>query len=420
MTVAGKLAVTFATVAVWSSAVAVIAGDWPQFLGPGRNGVSSETSLIDQLPPGGPKVAWRTSLGTSMSGIAVSKGLAVTLFQNDMEQFVVALDATSGAEKWKTAVAPVFENGMGNGPRSTPVIDGDQIFAFTGEGILVALTRDSGKSLWSVNVPKTLGGVPAEYGVACSPIVTETSVIVQSGTTQAAVAAWDRKTGKLLWKSGSGNAGYSSPVLMTLAGVTQLVVFDATGASGLDPASGSTLWSFPFPTEYDCNTASPAQISENELLISAGENHGSVILQLEKTADGLAAESVWTSLGKDSQLRAEWQTPVVLDGHLYGLDNSGSAGPITNLVCIRLADRKTVWQKARFGKSNLILADGRLWISTMKGELVVVQATPEKFQELGRSAVLETTRQAPALAEGFLFLRDDKEVVCLDLRQATK
>ncbi|MEI7698635.1 MAG: PQQ-binding-like beta-propeller repeat protein [Planctomycetia bacterium] len=420
MTVAGKLAVTLASVAAWSSSVAAMAGDWPQFLGPARNGVSSETSLIDQLPPGGPKVAWRTPLGTSMSGIAVSQGLAVTLFQTETEQFVVALDAASGREKWKTSVAPVFENGMGNGPRSTPAINGDQIFAFTGEGILVALARDSGKTLWSVNVPRTLEGVPAEYGVACSPIVTDTSVIVQSGTTQAAVAAWDRKTGKLLWKSGSGNAGYSSPVLMTLADVTQLVVFDATGASGLDPAGGSTLWSFPFPTEYDCNTASPVRISENELLISAGENHGAVILQLKKTTDGLTAESVWSSLGKDSQLRAEWQTPVVLDGHLYGLDNSGSAGPITNLVCIRLADRKTVWQKARFGKSNLILADGRLWISTMKGELVVVQATPEKFQELGRSTVLETTRQAPALAEGFLFLRDDKEVVCLDLRQAAK
>ena len=110
------------------------------------------------------------------------------------------------------------------------------------------------------------------------------------------------------------------------------------------------------------------------------------------------------------------QTPVVLDGHLYGLDNSGSAGPITNLVCIRLSDRKTVWQKPRFGKSNLILADGRLWITTMKGELVLVEASPDSFRELGRSVVLETTRQAPALSAGRLYVRDDQHVICLDVR----
>jgi outer membrane protein assembly factor BamB len=157
-------------------------------------------------------------------------------------------------------------------------------------------------------------------------------------------------------------------------------------------------------------------VGDNEVLISAGENHGAVILQVAASAGGLSVKEVWSSLGKDSQLRAEWQTPVVLDGYLYGLDNSGSAGPITNLVCIRLSDRKTVWQKPRFGKSNLILADGRLWMTTMKGELVLVEASPESFRELGRSVVLETTRQAPALSGGRLYVRDDQHVICLDVR----
>jgi len=396
------------------------AGDWPQFLGPGRNGISSESGLINPIPKDGPKVVWRTPLGTGMSGIAVHSGLAVTMFQTDTAQFVAGLDAESGKEQWRTSVAPAYENAMGNGPRATPAIDGRQIVAFTGEGILVALARDSGKLLWSVNVPETLAGVPAEYGVACSPVLTEKTVIVQSGTTQAAVSAWDRKTGKLIWKAGSGNAGYSSPILASLAGVPQLVVFDASGVSGLDPDLGTELWNYPFPTEYDCNTANPVQVGDRQILVSAGENHGAVILEIQKTASGLQAEPVWTSLGKDSQLRAEWQTPVILNDHLYGLDNSGSAGPITNLVCIRLSDRKTVWQKTRFGKGNLILADGRLWISTMKGELVVVDATPDEFRETHRSTVLETTRQAPSLAKGFLFLRDDKDVVCLDVQGSAR
>jgi hypothetical protein len=204
---------------------------------------------------------------------------------------------------------------------------------------------------------------------------------------------------------------------MKIAGQNQLVSLTAAGAAGMDPASGEVLWQFPFPTEYDCNTASPVQIDDTSVLISAGENHGSVILSVTGKGTDWTTKEVWSSLGKDSQLRAEWQTPVIHDGHLYGLDNSGSAGPITNLVCIRLKDQKTMWQKPRFGKSNLILADGKLFLTTMGGELVIVAASPSEFQELGRATVLETTRQAPSLADGFLFVRDDHEVLCIDVRE---
>ena len=282
----GILSVFVAVVFSGTCPHALPAGDWPQFLGPGRNGISSESGLINPIPKDGPKVVWRTPLGTGMSGIAVHSGLAVTMFQTDTAQFVAGLDAESGKEQWRTSVAPAYENAMGNGPRATPAIDSRQIVAFTGEGILVALARDSGKLLWSVNIPETLAGVPAEYGVACSPVLTEKTVIVQSGTAQAAVSAWDRQTGKLIWKAGSGNAGYSSPILASLAGVPQLIVFDASGVSGLDPGQGTELWSYPFPTEYDCNTANPVQISDRQILVSAGENHGAVILEIQKTASG--------------------------------------------------------------------------------------------------------------------------------------
>ena len=157
------------------------------------------------------------------------------------------------------------------------------------------------------------------------------------------------------------------------------------------------------------------QLEDQHILISAAENHGSVILALSAGKSGTTAETVWSSFGNNSQLRAEWQTPVIHDGHLYGLDNQGSAGPITNLVCMRLKDHKTMWQKNRFGKSNLILADGKLFLTTMDGEVVIVEASPEKFRELGRASIMETTRQAPALANGHLFVRDDKDVICINV-----
>ena len=389
--------------------------DWAQFLGPQRNGTSAEKGLINSWPADGPKIVWRTPLGVSMSGVAVANGAACTMFQDESSQFVVCLNAADGKERWRTPVAPVFENAMGHGPRATPTVADGHVFAFTSEGILAALKADDGKLLWSVDVPKSLKGKPNEYGVSCSPLVTDGLVVVHSGTSSAAVSAFKIADGKLAWQAGKGNAGYSSPVLMKLGGVTQIVSLTAAGAMGIEPASGKQLWSFPYPTEYDCNTASPVQLDDQHILISAGENHGSVIVELGAGKSGTTAESVWSSFGNDSQLRAEWQTPVIHDGHFYGLDNQGSAGPITNLVCVRLKDHKTMWQKNRFGKSNLTLADGKLFLTTMEGEVVIVEASPEKFRELGRATIMETTRQAPAISNGHLFVRDDKDVICIDV-----
>lgn len=396
----------------------IYAHDWAQFLGPSRNGQSAETELISSFPADGPKILWKTSLGVSMSGMAIQGEQLFTLFQDDATQFAVCLKTSDGSEVWKTELAPLYENGMGNGPRATPSVSAGKVVVYTGEGILVALDEMSGKKQWSVDVPKSLDAKPSEYGMSCSPLIAECLVIVHAGASSAAVAAFDLETGKLAWKSGSDNAGYSSPVLMKLAGANQVVSLTASGAIGIDPKNGTPLWSFDFPTEYDCNTANPVQLSVDELLLSAGENHGSVILKIEPDGKTFRAEEVWSSFGKDSQLRAEWQTPVVIDGHLYGLDNSGSAGPITNLVCIRLKDHKTVWQKNRFGKSNLIAADGKLFLTTMEGEVVIVEASPAAFKELARATVMETTRQAPALSGGRLFVRDDKDVICLDVRSA--
>ena len=395
------------------------ADDWPQFLGPLRNGISAETGLIASFPESGPATLWRKPLGVGMSSVAVTNGLAVTLFQDEASQYVVALAVETGERQWQTAVAPAFENTMGNGPRATPTVVDGFVYVFTGEGILAQLSLADGTLNWSVDVPKTLGGKPAEYGVACSPVVSDGLVMVQAGCPQAATAAWNIQTGELAWKAGQGNAGYATPLLSTLADRKQLVVFNAAGVSGIDPQTGEELWDFPFPTDYDCNIATPVQLGDNYVLVSAGENHGSVVLQVQPTGSGLAATAVWESLGVSSQLRAEWQTPVVHDDHVYALDNQGSAGPITNLVCIRLSDGMTMWKQSRFGKSNMILADGRLWISTMKGELILAAASPEGYQEISRCTLIETTRQAPVIADGRLYLRDDQEIVCVKVAADT-
>ena len=392
----------------------VCAEDWPQFLGPNRTGKSVETGLIDSFPDEGPAVLWRVPLGTSMAGIAVAEGAVYTCWQDRTSQYLVALSEKDGSEVWSCEFATAYRNGQGNGPRATPVVHKGTVYVFGGGGTLAAVGVKSGRVRWKTDTPAKLGTKSAEYGMASSPLIVGDNVVVQVGGRNGAVAAFEQKTGKLAWSAATGTPGYSSAAVMTLAGRRQVVAFCGASVNGIDAVSGKLLWSHPWVTDYDCNTSTPVQLAPDHLLISSGENHGSAILKVTATAAGISAESVWESIGRTSVLRAEWQTPVLLDGYLYGMDNVGSAGPVTNLVCVRVSDGEQMWNQRRFGKSNLIAADGKLFISTMKGELVLVTATPKGFTEVSRATVLsQPTRQAPVIANGRLYLRDDSEIVCL-------
>jgi outer membrane protein assembly factor BamB len=392
---------------------------WPQLLGPHRNGISSETGLFDEWPHDGPKEVWRAPGGVGMSGLAIRDGRLVTMVQRDGRQWLVAHDALMGTAIWQVPLASEYHNPMGDGPRGTPTIDGERVFAFTGEGTLACVRFADGGVLWSHDVPAELKVKRAEYGMACSPLIAGNHVVVTAGAPQATIAAFDAKSGKLAWKAGNDPAGYSSPAVLDVGGQEQLVA--ATGASilGLSPKTGAVLWRFPFETNFNCNIATPIAI-DGTVFVSSGENHGSVSLALMPDGEQFKLAEVWSSLGPKSVLRSEWQTPLLLDGYLYGMDNVGGAGPITHLTCVKADTGERAWQKPRFGKGNLIAADGKLFLSTMEGELVVLRATPEKYDEIGRAVVIGPTRQAPALCGGLLYLRDDEEIVCLDVRRVRR
>lgn len=392
------------------------AADWPQFLGPDRNGISAETGLLDAFPAGGPKEVWRAKGGVGMSGLAVSGGRVVTMLQADGKQLLAAWDAATGAAVWQTPLAQAYENSQGAGPRSTPTLAGERVFTMTGEGNLAAAALADGKLLWSKEVTKELKGSPAEYGTACSPLIVGERVVVNIGAPGASVAAFDAATGDLVWKAGDDAIGYSSPVLLKLAGREQVVSLLGTAALGIAPDTGKVLWRYPFVTDFHCNTASPVAVGDG-VLISAGEMHGSALLALKPHGDELEVVETWTSLGGDSVLRAEWQTPIVQGGRIYGFDNLGGAGPITNLTCLDAATGKRTWYKARFGKGNMIAADGKFWVATLAGELILLRENGAQFEELGRANVGIGTRQAPTLVDGRLYLRDDENIVCLDVRK---
>jgi outer membrane protein assembly factor BamB len=390
------------------------ADEWPGFLGARRDGISDEKGLIDAIPADGPKTIWRVPGGVGMSAVAVADGLAITSWNDNGKQWLVALDAATGKEAWKTPLGAAYENGQGNGPRATPTIAGERVFAFSGEGILVAVSRTEGKILWQVDAVGEAEAKPSDYGMASSPLVVAEQVIVHVGGATGAIAAFSIADGKPVWKASAGSAGYSSPTLLAIDGMETIVSVTGTEVVGLRPGSGKELWRFPFETDFGCNTATPIVV-DGGVFVSAGENQGSVLIDLEPEGDRYAPRARWESLGPKSLMRNEWQTSIVIGDHLYGFDNVGAAGPVTHLVCLEAKTGREAWRKSRFGKGNMVFADGKLWITTFEGELVLARATPEGYEELGRAELLGRTRQTLTIAGGRGYIRDDREVLCIGL-----
>ena len=400
------------------SSLVVFADDWPQHLGLQRTGISQETGLVSQWPKAGLDIKWRSPGGAGMSGVAIQDSLVVTLVQKEGQQFVLALDRNSGSMKWETAVAPAFRNSMGNGPRAYPLCAAGKAFVFTGEGILAAVNLADGKLIWKVDTVGQLKGRVADYGMACSPLLVNDHVVVTTGHAQgSALAAYKVSDGSSAWVRPWGDAiGYSSPAVIDVAGQSQIVAYTGSNLRGVS-SSGKDLWLHPYVTPYDCNIVTPLKIGK-DLFISSGENHGAALLAVEKTAAGFFVRKRWVSQGPTSVLRNEWQTSILVDGYLYGFDNVGGAGPITHLTCVEAATGKVAWQESRFGKGNAMAADGKLFVSMMSGELIVIKISPEKYIEIGRQKITRGTRQSPALSDGVLILRDDESIVAVDVKQA--
>ena len=220
----------------------LLAADWPQHLGPQRTGISTETGLIDAFPASGPEILWKVPGGVGMSGIAVADGLAITLVQKQERQWLLALDAVTGKEKWASDLAPAYENAMGDGPRATPTLLDGTAYAYSGEGVLAAVELKSGKIRWSHNVPVEQKAKPSEYGMSCSPLVTETHVIVAAGAADATLIAFDRKSGKQAWSWQRFRCGILlSGVTHSLRGATSRRLRRESSARSQPPDRSATV-----------------------------------------------------------------------------------------------------------------------------------------------------------------------------------
>lgn len=382
------------------------AAEWPGYLGPTRDGRSAETGIAEGWKRG-TKVLWRAPIGPGYAGVAVSGGTVFAMAARDAQDQLVALDAVTGAERWRAKVGAFYEDGMNyDGPRSTPTVAGDRVVALGGYGTLAAFDRTSGRPLWSVELVSGLGGAMPQWGFSGSPLVSDGKVYVTTGGTQGnGLVALSLADGSVVWKTGSFEAGYSSPIRATLAGRDQVVFFTGFGAVGAEPATGEVLWKYPWPTNYEVNAATPLVVGGRRLFIASAYGVGGAMLEVG--ADGKVTE-----LWRTKKMKNKTATAVLVDGNLYGFNESA----LTALDAVTGEER---WYADGYGRGTLIAADGHLVVLSESCALSLVQATPAAHRPVGSpQPVLSASPcwTAPSLADGVVYVRDGKELAAVEVR----
>ena len=390
----------------------VAAQDWPQFLGPDRTGVYRGPALSESWPAQGPKVAWSKPVGQGFSGPVVVQGRVILFHRVGNQEVVDAFDARTGAAQWRYAYATTYRDDFGfdEGPRAVPVVVNGIVYTFGAEGQLHAIDLAKGTKVWSVDTMQRFGVPKGFFGAGGSPLVEDGRVLANVGGPKAGIAAFDAKTGNVLWTATTDGASYSSAVGVTLAGRRSAIFLTRAGVVGLDPATGQVQFQRPWRARQaaSVNVATPVVVG-NLLFVSAEYGPGAGAFEIE----GSTLKELWTS---DDVLSNHYSTSVHHQGFLYGYHGRQEFGP--SLRAVELRTGKVRWSQEQFRAGSVMLAGDRLVIMRESGELILAAASPDAFKPLARAQILPAVVRAyPALSDGFLFVRNEKTLVALDLRR---
>jgi outer membrane protein assembly factor BamB len=433
-----------ASASLLASAFCVPAADWPQWRGPERTDVSSEQGLLTAWPKAGPPLLWKyANAGIGFSGPAIVGPRLFTMGARDDNEYIFALDVKTGNELWHTKVGPIFsfkENRWGDGPRSTPTVDGDLLYALGGQGELVCVHAGNGKEVWRKNLIKDFGGKVMEYappmnwGYTESPLVDGDKVVCCPGGEQGTMIALNKKTGALIWRTSElkDEATDSSIMPAEIGGVRQYIQSTykgsgkAGGVAGVAAKDGKLLWYFPI-ARYDIYSIAPTPIVRDKLVyVTAGGNAGCNLLRVTKTAMGeFKAEELYSPRSQ-KVMKNDHGGVVLVGDHLYGYSDG------LGWVCQDFKNGKVAWDEKNKldGKGSVTSADGRLYLYSDQGVAVLLKASPMGWQESGRfdlpeksnRAARKTSRSAgvwthPVVANGMLFLRDQELLFCFDVNE---
>jgi outer membrane protein assembly factor BamB len=386
--------------------------DSPAFRGPAGDGVAPTVPLADDWATP-PTIVWTKYVGPGHAGIAVAGNSLVTLEQDGPNEAVVCYDKDTGDERWRHTYPAQFdhtENMGGGGPRTTPAVADGMVYTVGATGELTCVEALTGKERWRVNVIADNGADVPEWGVSASPAVWKDFVIINPGTakqggTKQAVAAYNRLTGKKIWASGSAAAAYASPQVATLGGMPQVLVFDAVGLGGYDAVDGTELWRFPWKTPMGMNSAQPLVVGPDRVLISSEIDNGAAVVEVRKADGKWEPKPVW----KARSLAARFSSPVVHNGHVYGLSNR-------RLVCVSAETGKQLWTEGGYSDGQVILCGDKLVVSDGAGKLCYVAADPAEYRLLGKVTVFpDRTWNVPAMAGNRVYLRNHRQMACLEL-----
>jgi len=432
------------------SSLPVFADDWPQWLGPQRDGVWREPGIVTAFPSGGPPVRWRAPIAAGYSGPVVAKGrvyLTDRPTARELGNRGGALDRTaaSGVERvlclneadgkilWQHEYDCAYNIAYPSGPRASPTVADGKVYTLGAEGHLFCLAADTGKVVWSRQFNQDYEIETQTWGVAAHPLVDGKKLICLVGGEGHTVVAFDRETGKELWRAlNAKEPGYAAPVICEVGGARQLIVWDVDALSSLDPETGKVYWSEPFKTKMGHCIATPRR--QGDLLFISSFFDGSMMMRLD--AHQPTARVLWRVRGenetKPQGLHGLMSTPFLEDGYVYGVCSYGQ------LRCLTAATGERVWETlaattpdgkpARWATAFLVKHEDRFFLYNEKGDLIIARLSPKGYEEISRAHLVEPTNNAggravhwshPAFANRCVYVRNDQEIICVDLKRGT-
>ncbi len=390
-----------------------VPGDWPGYRGSSRDGIAATQSIRTDWNTQPPKLLWKHPVGAGWGSFCIVGDRVFTQEQRGDVEVVVCYDGLTGDQLWVYEDEVRFEETLGGvGPRATPTFDQGFLYTVGGTGVLHCFEAATGIEVWTHDLLEEQDFKNLQWGMSGSPLIWEDLVIVNQGLVMdtselnhRSIIAFDKRTGKQAWTSGSRKPSYSSPQLAELQGVPQILVFHAKGLESFSPADGQSLWFFPWTNQAGVNAAQPIVIDDSSIFIGSGYGVGSARLSIQKSGDDWKVTEVWTS----NSPKLKFNSAVKWDGFVYGLDEG-------ILTCLNLENGNRIWKKGRYGYGQMLLVGSMLLILAEDGRVELVKADPEAYSQVAEfQAISGQTWNHPTLAHGKLFVRNSEMAACYDI-----
>lgn len=402
----------------WSTPGLGEGGSWTQWGGPNRDFKVSVPGLADSWPEEGPHQLWSRELGAGYSAILFEEGRLYTHYRKDDSEVLVALDAKTGETVWEHAsrqpLEPAFQSQFGPGPRATPALGKDRVFAIGVFGFLSCVEKATGKELWSLDLREEFKATDLIHGYSSSPLVFRDKLIVLTGGRGASVVCVNQSDGSVDWKRHDFGNSYSTPQLVTVGGQGQVFCFMEKQLVSLDPETGELHWEIPVSNQWRHNISPPVFDDRDNTLVLSSTYFGSKGFRLEEKEAGWTVEELWSTL----RVQFYHVTAVGVGDYVYGSHGNGT-GQVSLYSCLDRKTGKIAWKERGLGKANTLYAGEKFLLLDEDGTLALVRATPEEFQVISTCKVSDgVTWTVPTLVGTVLFFRDNRRVAAFDLGEA--